>query len=135
VTKYCLINSEVPGTGRERLNVSTLSPSDVGISLHLPVREKKNLLSWIVYILECADKTLYTGITKNLEHRLQAHAHGKGAKYTRGRGPFSVLYTETHPTMSLALHRELAIKKLDPGSKRNLASSALTVGRRIDKSN
>jgi predicted GIY-YIG superfamily endonuclease len=94
--------------------------------LHLPVREKKNHLSWIVYILECADKTLYTGITKNLEHRLQAHANGKGAKYTRGRGPFSVLYTETHPTMSLALHREGAIKKLDPGSKRNLAASTLT---------
>jgi predicted GIY-YIG superfamily endonuclease len=92
-------------------------------------------LSWIVYILECADKTLYTGITKNLEHRLQAHAKGKGAKYTRGRGPFSVLYTETHPTINLALHREIAIKKLDPGSKRNLASSTLTVKRRIDKSN
>jgi predicted GIY-YIG superfamily endonuclease len=92
-------------------------------------------LSWIVYILECGDKSLYTGITKNLEHRLQAHANGKGAKYTRGRGPFSVLYTETHPTISLALHREVAIKKLDPGSKRNLASSTLTVKRRINKSN
>lgn len=80
-------------------------------------------MSWIVYILECADRTLYTGITKNLEHRLQAHAEGKGAKYTRGRGPFSVLYTETHPTRSQALHREAQIKKYDSGSKRNLASS------------
>jgi len=80
-------------------------------------------LSWIVYILECADKTLYTGITKNLEYRLQAHENGKGAKYTRGRGPFSVLYTEIHPTMSEALHREAQIKKFDPRSKRNLAFS------------
>ncbi|MDH4192604.1 MAG: GIY-YIG nuclease family protein [Nitrospirota bacterium] len=80
-------------------------------------------MSWIVYILECADKTLYTGITKNLEHRLQAHETGKGAKYTRGRGPFSVLYTETHLTMNQALHREAQIKKFDPCSKRDLASS------------
>lgn len=80
-------------------------------------------MSWIVYILECGDKTLYTGITKNLELRLQAHENGKGAKYTRGRGPFSVLYTETHSTMSQALHREAQIKKIDLDSKRNLASS------------
>ena len=80
-------------------------------------------MSWIVYILECADRTLYTGITKNLKDRLQAHEDGKGAKYTRGRGPFSVLYTETYPTMSQALHREAQIKQFDPSSKRDLASS------------
>jgi putative endonuclease len=68
-------------------------------------------LSWIVYILECADRTLYTGITKNLKDRLQAHENGKGAKYTRGRGPFTVMHTEIHPTMSQALHREAQIKK------------------------
>jgi putative endonuclease len=79
--------------------------------------EKRKPLSWIVYILECADKTLYTGITNNLEHRLQAHANGKGAKYTRGRGPFSVLYTETHPTMSQALLREAQLKKFDRRAK------------------
>lgn len=81
------------------------------------------ILSWIVYILECADKSLYTGITKNLEHRLQAHGNGKGAKYTRGRGPFSVLYTETHPTITRALQREAQIKRFDSGAKRNLSSS------------
>jgi putative endonuclease len=46
---------------------------------------------WIVYILECADDTLYTGITNDMPRRLAAHESGKGAKYTRGRGPYKIL--------------------------------------------
>ena len=88
-----------------------------------PSQKIENHVSWIVYVLECADRTLYTGIKNNLQRRLQAHEKGKGAKYTRGRGPFSVLYTETHPTMNQALHREAQIKKFDPRSKRGLGSS------------
>jgi putative endonuclease len=42
---------------------------------------------WIVYILECADQTLYTGITNDLDHRINEHENGRGAKYTRGRAP------------------------------------------------
>ncbi len=76
-----------------------------------------------MYILECADRTLYTGITKDLKRRLQTHENGKGAKYTRGRGPFSVLYTEIHPSLSHALQREAQIKKFNSSSKRELASS------------
>jgi putative endonuclease len=91
-----------------------------------PSQRKEDQLSWIVYILECSDKTLYTGITKNLEQRLQAHEIGKGAKYTKGRGPFSLVHMETYPTMSQALQREAQIKKFDPGSKRELASSKKT---------
>ncbi|MEJ2231145.1 MAG: GIY-YIG nuclease family protein [Nitrospirales bacterium] len=83
-------------------------------------------MTWIVYILECADRTLYTGITKNLEERLRAHESGKGAKYTKGRGPFSLVHTEAYPTMSQALQREAQIKKFDPGSKRDLATSKKT---------
>lgn len=68
--------------------------------------------SWVVYILECADGTLYTGITDCLLRRLQTHAAGKGAKYTRGRGPLKVRYLEPCVDRSSALRREAAIKKL-----------------------
>jgi predicted GIY-YIG superfamily endonuclease len=67
---------------------------------------------WLVYILECSDSTLYTGITSDLEKRLEKHYSGAGAKYTRGRGPYRVLYTERLQTKGLALKREAKIKKL-----------------------
>lgn len=66
----------------------------------------------IVYILKCKDDTLYTGYTNDLEHRLDMHEKGKGAKYTRGRGPFQVMYTEAFPTKEAALSREYEIKQL-----------------------
>lgn len=65
-----------------------------------------------VYILKCGDESLYTGYTNNLSERLKLHEKGKGAKYTRGRGPFEVVYTESYSTKSAALSREYAIKKL-----------------------
>ena len=70
-------------------------------------------MSWIVYILKCSDESLYTGITNNLEKRLQLHASGKGSKYTRGRGPLELVHQETFKTRSLASKRELFIKKLN----------------------
>ncbi|MGY8993877.1 MAG: GIY-YIG nuclease family protein [Rhodospirillales bacterium] len=78
---------------------------------------------WIVYILECADQTLYTGITTNLDRRIHQHAVGKGAKYTKGRAPFVLLYKETHSSRSLALKREAEIKSFDKATKRLLAST------------
>lgn len=65
-----------------------------------------------VYILRCRDDTLYTGITDDVERRLKAHNSGKGAKYTRGRGPVELVYREEQPDKSAALRRERAIKKL-----------------------
>lgn len=65
-----------------------------------------------VYILRCRDGTLYTGITDDVERRLKAHNSGKGAKYTRGRGPVELVYREEQPDKSAALKREIAIKKL-----------------------
>lgn len=67
---------------------------------------------WTVYILRCKDDTLYTGITDDLPHRLAAHNAGKGAKYTRGRGPVVLVYQEEAPNKSTALKREHAIKQL-----------------------
>ena len=73
--------------------------------------------NWIVYILRCGDDTLYTGITDDLEHRLNMHREGKGAKYTRGRGPLTLVYTEMVESKSAALKREHAIKHLSRGEK------------------
>ena len=64
------------------------------------------------YILECADGSYYTGWTNDIEKRLQAHNHGRGAKYTRGRGPCVLRYLEESADRSLAEQREAAIKKL-----------------------
>ena len=70
-----------------------------------------------VYILRCRDESLYTGWTNDLEKRLEAHNSGKGAKYTRGRGPVTLVYSETLTTKEEALHRECAIKKMTKTAK------------------
>lgn len=73
---------------------------------------KKNN-KWVVYILECKDKTLYTGITNNLEKRLEQHNTGsEGAKYTRARRPVKCVYQEEQQNRSEATKREMEIKKL-----------------------
>ncbi len=69
-------------------------------------------MNWITYILRCGDGSLYTGITDNMERRLKAHESGKGAKYTRGRGPLTVVYTEPHADRSSASRREWEIKHM-----------------------
>lgn len=65
-----------------------------------------------VYMLRCKDGSLYTGWTNDLEHRLAMHNSGLGAKYTRGRGPLELVYSEELPDKEAALRRECAIKKL-----------------------
>lgn len=67
---------------------------------------------WCVYILRCGDGSLYTGATDDFPRRLAAHQAGKGAKYTRGRGPLEPVYREDCRDMSAALKREYAIKNL-----------------------
>ncbi|UQT47959.1 GIY-YIG nuclease family protein [Flavonifractor plautii] len=74
-------------------------------------------MSWWVYILRCGDKTLYTGTAADVERRLAAHRRGRGAKYTRGRGPLAVVYREECPDQGAALRREAAIKKVPAGGK------------------
>ncbi|WP_371826302.1 GIY-YIG nuclease family protein [Alicyclobacillus fastidiosus] len=65
-----------------------------------------------VYVLECRDGTLYTGYTNHLEHRVEAHNAGRGAKYTRARTPVRLVYCEHMADKSTALRREIEIKKL-----------------------
>jgi len=67
---------------------------------------------WYLYILRCKDNTLYTGITTDVEKRLNTHRAGRGAKYTRGRGPLELVYQEQCGTHSDALKREYQIKIL-----------------------
>ena len=74
-----------------------------------------------VYVVRCADGTLYTGITNDLVRRTQRHNEGKGARYTRTRGPVKLVYYESCPNRSAALIREAAVKSLNTRRKRELA--------------
>lgn len=76
--------------------------------------EKKNVLDWFVYILRCADNTLYCGITKNIEQRIQMHNGTRkgGAKYTSGRRPVELMAYAQVATRSEALLLEISIKKM-----------------------
>ena len=80
-------------------------------------------MAWTVYILRCGDGTLYTGITDDLPRRLAAHRAGRGAKYTRGRGPLTLVYREEQPDRAAASRREWAIKRLTRAEKEALAAS------------
>ena len=75
------------------------------------------------YLLRCADDTLYCGWTNDLTARLAAHNSGKGAKYTRGRGPVTLVYSEIHPTQGDAMRREAEIKKYTRAHKQELIDS------------
>lgn len=68
--------------------------------------------SYYVYIIRCADGTLYTGSTDDVQRRLEVHRSGKGAKYTRGKGPLELVYSEQVESWSQALRRESEIKKM-----------------------
>jgi len=78
--------------------------------------------AWFIYILQCADNTLYTGVATDVSARLATHNAGKGAKYTRGRLPAVLLYQESAENRSAALQREHAIKKMRTADKRRLIS-------------
>lgn len=80
--------------------------------------------NWTLYILECSDGTFYTGITNDLPARLSAHEAGTGAKYTRGRGPFVLRYSEDCEDRAQASRREMEIKKLSRAEKQALAVGA-----------
>lgn len=72
------------------------------------------------YMLLCADGTYYTGWTNQIRKRIQAHNSGKGAKYTKGRGPLKLVYLEISDTKEAAMKREAAIKKLTRREKEAL---------------
>lgn len=75
---------------------------------------------YFIYVMECSDGSLYTGITNDTEKRLKVHNSGKGAKYTRGRLPVKIVYREEVQTKGEALSRERQIKKLKREDKLEL---------------
>ena len=78
---------------------------------------------WYVYILQCADGTLYTGITNNLDRRLKAHNAGTASKYTRTRRPVMMVYQEEEESKGEALRRELQIKAMSRQQKKALLNN------------
>ena len=74
-------------------------------------------MNWVVYMLECKDNSIYTGIAKNLENRLSKHQSGNGAKYLRGRLPIKLMYKEFFENRSDATKREIFIKKMNKQEK------------------
>ena len=82
--------------------------------------------AWFVYMLRCGDGSLYTGIARDVQARLQMHRSGKGAKYTRGRGPLELVYTEECDSHSAVLKREIAIKRLSRPEKLKLIENYKT---------
>ena len=83
---------------------------------------------WFVYVLRCGDGTLYAGATNDVARRVAAHRSGTGARYTRGRGPLRLVYSEPCADKPAALRREHAIKRLSRTDKLRLLRAA----RRLD---
>lgn len=80
------------------------------------------MAKWYVYIVRCADGSLYTGITKDVGARISQHNAGQGAKYTRARRPVVLVYQEVAEDHGAALRRENAIRRLKPETKRVLVA-------------
>jgi putative endonuclease len=77
-----------------------------------------------VYVVECGDGTYYTGYTTDVERRVAEHDAGEGAKYTRGRTPVELVYTECYESRSAAMSREYEIKSLSRSEKERLVGDA-----------
>lgn len=99
----------------------------ISIRLRLPYQLAVGYINlmgyWVVYILSCRDGSYYTGITNDIERRIEQHNSGKGAKYTKGRTPVELVYSEECQNRSDASKRELQIKSLSKGQKLSLISS------------
>lgn len=74
-------------------------------------------MPWFVYIVRCADDSLYTGITNDLKRRVEAHSTGRGARYTRSRGPVTLVWSRRKRDKPAALREEYALKQLTRAEK------------------
>jgi predicted GIY-YIG superfamily endonuclease len=79
--------------------------------------------AWFLYLVQCADGSLYTGITNNVPRRCKQHNAGTASRYTRSRLPVELIYQELHSSRSVALKRELAIKSMSRQEKESLIRS------------
>lgn len=87
---------------------------------------------YFVYIVRCADGSLYTGYARDPQARLCAHNAGRGARYTSGRRPVRLVYSESFETLSAALKREYELKQWPRGRKQALVKSARRPRRRME---
>ena len=79
-------------------------------------------MSWHCYLVRCADDTLYAGVTNDLDRRVAAHNDGTGARYTRGRGPVTLVFTQRCKDRSAALRREVELTRLTRAEKEQLVT-------------
>ena len=93
------------------------------VKLLTELKNKKSDATWFVYLMRCADNSLYTGITNDLPRRLEQHNAGTASRYTRSRLPVELVYHEPQESQSHALKRELAIKALSRQEKESLIRS------------
>jgi predicted GIY-YIG superfamily endonuclease len=103
--------------------------AEVSVPKKLKTKIRSNGI-WIVYLLRCADGTLYTGITIDLTRRVEQHNAGTASRYTRSRLPVVLIYKEPQASRSLALKRELAIKALSRLEKESMIKAAALPRRR-----
>ena len=89
----------------------------------------KNVAFWSVYIVSCSDGTFYTGITTDVERRVEEHNSGRaGARYTRARRPVRLVYREAAGNRSEAARREYRIRRMPPSGKRKLMAEGGGIG-------
>ncbi len=84
-------------------------------------------MPWYIYIVECRDRTLYTGVTNDLQARVEAHNDGRGARYTRSRRPVRLRWSHRTRGRSAALRKEHAIKKLSRREKDRLVAREIRI--------
>lgn len=132
VIVLCCVSKTNKKTDSLRLNLKIiskqllLSNNEIPESVHIRRRERRKLSmkeAWYLYILECSDATYYTGIAKDISARLEKHNAGKGAKYTKSRGPARVVYYEELEDHKAALKREVVVKRLSRTQKKSLIDS------------
>ena len=82
----------------------------------------KTKTNWYLYLVRCADDTIYTGISSDVQARIDKHNSGRGAKYTQARLPVRLIYSESQPNRISAMKREIEVKKWGRKRKENLAS-------------
>ncbi|MHB1282656.1 MAG: GIY-YIG nuclease family protein [Metallibacterium scheffleri] len=89
-----------------------------------PASERASPVAWFVYLIECTDGSIYTGIAVDVDARYAAHVLGKGARYTRAHPPARLLARFAHADRSAASKAEYAIKQLSPAAKRALCAGS-----------
>jgi putative endonuclease len=97
------------------------------------MRERSKAKRWFLYLIECSDGSIYTGIAVDLAARYAAHAAGKGARYTRSHPPRRLLAAIDYPDRASASAAEYAVKQLSPAEKRAYAQ-LLTLGHAVPQS-